>query len=40
MNKARMNWEAVSVDNAGGMISASYMNHFLYGMLEIRRGRP
>lgn len=30
-NKGRMNWETLKDEGDGGMISASQMNHFLYG---------
>jgi hypothetical protein len=30
-SKGRMNWETLKEEGDGGMISASQMNHFLYG---------
>jgi hypothetical protein len=32
-----INWEALESDNDGGMITASQMNHFLYGMLTVAK---
>jgi hypothetical protein len=34
-NKSRMNWETLE-EGGGGMISASQMNHFLYGEIMNR----
>ena len=31
-NEDRMNWEAMSPKGDGGMVSASFMNHFFYGL--------
>lgn len=30
-DKGRMNWDTLKSEGDGGMISASQMNHFLYG---------
>lgn len=41
-NQSRMNWETLNNDGDGGMISASQMNHFLYGTLPplVKTGKP
>jgi hypothetical protein len=34
-NEHRLNWDALKNEGSGGMVSASFMNHFLYGMLHL-----
>lgn len=31
-NEHRLNWETMKAEGDGGMVSASFMNHFFYGM--------
>jgi len=33
-NKARMSWEKLSPEGDGGMVSASFMNHFFYAQIH------
>ncbi|KAF1936771.1 hypothetical protein EJ02DRAFT_413516 [Clathrospora elynae] len=33
-NNGRMNWEAMQAEGSGGMVSASFMNHFLYAQIH------
>jgi hypothetical protein len=37
LNDEELNWETMDATHSGGMVSAAFMNHYLYG--KIFRGR-